>query len=126
MKISLRTMLVWAFVITGFGVGSVLIFVTDSNEPQLSTPEPTSTPLLAAELVSHRAAYQIVLGQARDGSPVNSASGQIGYGVEKVCGGWLSHQSGTMNLHLTTGDVAEQTMHYSVWEADNGEAFAST
>ncbi|MFC1673993.1 EipB family protein, partial [Pseudomonadota bacterium] len=77
----------------------------------------------AAELVSHRAAYKIVLGQARDASPVSSATGQIGYGVEKVCGGWLSHQSGTMNLHLTTGDVVDQTMHYSVWEADNGEAF---
>lgn len=80
----------------------------------------------AAELVSHRAAYSVGLAGARDGSVLSTVSGQIAYGVEKVCGGWLQAQSGTMNMHLSSGDVVPQTLHFSSWEADDASRYRFT
>jgi len=80
-------------------------------------------PAQAGELASHRAAYQVRLAQASDGVAITHASGQIAYGVEKVCGGWLLAQTGTMNLHLPSGDVIPQTLHYSSWEADDAASY---
>ena len=86
----------------------------------------STTTALAEEgvhLASHRAAYDVSLASVRDGVGINDVTGQIAYGVEKVCGGWLLAQSGTMNLHLATGEVAPQTVHYSSWEADDASQF---
>ncbi|MCR4377924.1 MAG: cell envelope integrity EipB family protein [Rhodospirillales bacterium] len=77
----------------------------------------------AVELASHRAAYDVTLAVSSDTAAVTAANGQIAYGVEKVCGGWLSAQSGTMNLQLTSGEVMPQTLHYSSWEADGGNQY---
>lgn len=73
----------------------------------------------AGELASHRAAYDVSLAGARDNVSISAASGQVAFGVEKVCGGWLSAQTGTMNLHLPSGEVIPQTLHYSSWESDD-------
>jgi len=77
----------------------------------------------AAELASHRAAYGISLAAVRDNAALSAVSGQVAYGVEKVCGGWLQAQSGTMNMHLATGEVAPQTVHFSSWEADDATRY---
>lgn len=80
----------------------------------------------SAELVSHRAAYGVSLASARDGVPLEAISGQIAYGIEKVCGGWLLAQSGTMNMQLPTGKVVPETMQFSSWESDDARNFRFT
>lgn len=86
-----------------------------------------SVPFTAsAELVSHRAAYGVSLASARDGVPLEAISGQIAYGIEKVCGGWLLAQSGTMNMQLPTGKVVPETMQFSSWESDDARNFRFT
>lgn len=80
----------------------------------------------AAELSPHRAAYAISLDQARETVDLSAASGQIAYGLEKVCGGWLAAQNGTLNLHLPSGEVAAQTVQYSTWESDDGSQYRFT
>jgi hypothetical protein len=77
----------------------------------------------AIELASHRAAYDVSLAASSDTKAVTAAKGQVAFGVEKVCGGWLSAQTGTMNLHLSSGDVMPQTLHYSSWESDDGHQY---
>lgn len=77
----------------------------------------------AEGLASHRAAYNVGLAWARDGVGIENATGQVAYGVEKSCDGWILAQTGTMNLHLPTGAVAAQTLHYSSWEADDSTRY---
>lgn len=77
----------------------------------------------AMELASHRAVYSVSLAVSSNTVAVTAASGQVAYGVEKVCGGWLTAQTGTMNLQLSSGEVMPQTLHYSSWEADNGHQY---
>ena len=80
----------------------------------------------AVEQASHRAAYVVSLDSIREDVALSSVSGQIAYGVEKVCDGWLMAQSGTMNLHLPSGEVLPQTMHFSSWESDDGSQYRFT
>lgn len=80
----------------------------------------------AAELSPHRAAYAINLDQASEAVDLSAASGQIAYGLEKVCDGWLAAQNGTLNLHLPSGEVAEQAVQYSTWEAADGSQYRFT
>lgn len=77
----------------------------------------------AAELASHRAAYEVSLAETSGSADITAASGQVAYGVEKVCGGWLSAQSGTLNMHLSSGEVVPQVLHYSSWESDDASQY---
>lgn len=89
----------------------------------LVAPQEPQAAQAAIDLASHRAAYGVSLSAVRDGVGITDVTGKIAYGVEKVCGGWLLAQSGTMNLHLSTGEVAPQTVHFSSWEADDASQF---
>lgn len=80
----------------------------------------------AVEQASHRAAYEVSLDSIREDVAISSVSGKIAYGVEKVCGGWLMAQSGTMNLHLPSGETLPQTMHFSSWESDDASQYRFT
>lgn len=85
-----------------------------------------AVPVKASDLAAHRAVYGVSLGENRDATGLNTVSGNIAYGVEKVCDGWLLAQSGTMNMHLPSGAVASQQLHYSSWEADDGSTYRFT
>ena len=74
----------------------------------------------------HKAVYAIGLGESREQGGVSGASGSIAYGVQKVCGGWVLAQSGTMNIHLPSGVAVPQVLHYSSWEADDGNQYRFT
>lgn len=74
-------------------------------------------------LVPHKAVYTVRLDETRGGVGLEAVSGSIAYGVQKTCGGWVLAQSGTMNMHLPTGDVFPQTLHYSSWESDDATSY---
>ena len=77
-------------------------------------------------LAPHKAVYAVSLGESRDRSGISAASGNILYGVQKVCDGWVVAQSGTMNMHLPSGGVVSQVLHYSSWESNDGERYRFT
>lgn len=80
----------------------------------------------AAELAPHGAVYDIRLAAARENVDISAASGQILYGLEKVCDGWLAAQNGILNLQLPSGEVLPQTVQYSTWEAADGSQYRFT
>lgn len=80
----------------------------------------------AADLAAHRAAYTVSQDASRASETVTAISGQIAYGVERVCDGWLMAQSGTMNMHLSSGEVVPQTLHFSSWESLDGARYRFT
>lgn len=80
----------------------------------------------AADLAPHGAVYDISLAAAKESVDISSANGQIIYGLEKVCGGWLAAQNGTLNLQLPSGDVLPQTVQYSTWESEDGSHYRFT
>lgn len=77
-------------------------------------------------LAPHKAVYSVSLGESRDRGSVDAVSGNILYGVQKVCDGWVLAQSGTMNMHLPSGAVVPQVLHYSSWEANDGGSYRFT
>ncbi|HEY9081127.1 EipB family protein [Magnetovibrio sp.] len=77
----------------------------------------------AADLVSYRAVYDVRLADAKRGSNVSAASGQIAYGVKQTCDGWLVNQTGTMYLQTATGDVVPQGLNFSSWESVDGTRY---
>ncbi len=80
-------------------------------------------PASALDIASHRAIYTVSLAKARGNIAIETISGQIAYGVKKVCGGWIQAQSGITYLHLNTGEVRAQTLHFSSWESDDGARY---
>ena len=76
--------------------------------------------VLAADLLSYRAGYKVSTGRNQQGSGIENVTGQIAFGSEKVCGGWLQQQSVTMHVNVVTGEVVSQSLHYSAWENDEG------
>lgn len=80
----------------------------------------------AANLVSYRAVYDVRLADAKRGSVISAASGQIAYGVKKTCDSWLSNQNSNMYLQTTTGDVIPQVVSFSSWESLDGAQYRFT
>jgi len=80
----------------------------------------------AANLVSYRAVYDVRLVDAKRGSSVTAASGQIAYGVKETCDGWLVNQTGTMYLQTSSGDVVPQALKFSSWESSDGTQYRFT
>jgi len=84
----------------------------------------TSSSVEAVEMVPYQAGYNLSLNDARESSSVSAVTGQIAYGVEEICGGWLFQQSGTMNMHLTNGKVVPQLLNFSSVEKDGSYQFS--
>lgn len=80
----------------------------------------------AANLVSYRAVYDVRLADAKRGSNISAASGQIAYGVKKTCDSWLANQTSKMYLQTTTGDVIPQVVSFSSWESEDGAKYRFT
>jgi len=79
-----------------------------------------------ANMVSYRAVYDIRLADAKRGSNISAASGQLAYGVKKTCDGWLVNQTGSMYFQTTTGEVLPQPLTFSSWESATGTQYRFT
>ncbi|MEG3619182.1 DUF1849 family protein [Magnetovibrio sp. PR-2] len=77
----------------------------------------------AANLVSYRAIYDVRLSEARSGSAVTAASGQIAYGTKENCDSWIINQTGAMFLQTSEGDVLPQPLNFSAWESQDGTQY---
>ncbi|MBL4614708.1 MAG: DUF1849 family protein [Magnetovibrio sp.] len=77
----------------------------------------------AANLVSYRAIYDVRLADAKRGSNISAATGQIAYGVKEACDSWLANQSSNMYLQTTNGDVIPQVVSFSSWESRDGKHY---
>lgn len=77
----------------------------------------------AANLISYRALYDVRLVEAKRGAGISAASGNIAYGVQKTCDGWLVNQTGTMVLQTGAGDNVPQALNFSSWESTDGTSY---
>ncbi len=76
------------------------------------------------DLVAHRAAYEIRLGEQKDSnSGVVDVSGRVVYGLKKTCGGWIMEQDHAMNIHLQNGKAVPDRVQFSSWEADDASRY---
>lgn len=83
-----------------------------------------TSPVGAVELAAYQAGYTVHLGKTRDAAAISAVTGQIAYGVEKICDGWLFQQSGTMNMHLPDGKIIPQVMNFSSIETGSKYQFS--
>ena len=78
-------------------------------------------PLTAAELVSHRAAYSLKIGEVRPGGAVVDVSGVMTMDVEKSCDGWILAIRRVMNIVTAGGGQFTEDMRFAGWESANGD-----
>ena len=79
-----------------------------------------ASPRAAAEMVSHRAAYSLKIGEVRQGGSVVDVSGLMTMTVEKSCDGWILAIRRDMKIATADGgDVSEDT-RFAGWESTNG------
>ena len=78
-------------------------------------------PLVAAELVPHRAAYSMKTGMVRPGGAVVNVSGLMTMAVEETCDGWILTIRRAMEIVTADGGKITENMHYAGWESKNGD-----
>ncbi len=78
-------------------------------------------PLAAAELVAHRAAYSLKIGEVRSGGAVVDVSGLMTMAVEKSCDGWILAIRRAMEIVTADGGKVTEDMRYAGWESANGD-----
>ena len=78
-------------------------------------------PLAAAELVSHRAAYSLKIGETRQGGAVVDVSGLMTMAVEKTCDGWILAIRRAMDIVTADGGTVTEDMRFAGWESANGD-----
>ena len=80
-------------------------------------------PAEAANLVSYRAVYDVRLSEARSGSAVTAAGGQIAYGTKESCDAWIVSQTGGMYVQTSEGDTIPHPVNFSAWESKDGAKY---
>lgn len=80
----------------------------------------SATPVVAIELVSHRAAYRLALDPSRASQDVESAAGAMLYEVVDRCGAWTVQQRFTLQVVGRGGQTYEMSSDYVTWETQDG------
>ncbi len=80
-------------------------------------------PAAAANLVSHRALYDMTLGAVSSRSGIIDAQGNVYLEVEESCEGWTLEQRFRLNVVYADGPETKITSSYSAWESRDGSHF---
>lgn len=87
-----------------------------------NAPAPPATESGAAEMLAHRALYQLTLDTAQS-SDVIAATGTMGYEVTDACDGWAVRQELRMAITNADGQQVQMASDYATWEAKDGLKF---
>jgi hypothetical protein len=71
--------------------------------------------LAAAELVAHRTAYSLNIGEVRSGGAVVDVSGLMTMAVEKSCDSWILAIRRAMKIVTADGGKVIEDMRYAGW-----------
>ena len=74
----------------------------------------------AAQVVPHRAAYQLSLDRASSASDVVDVTGTMDFEWADSCNGWTVKQKSLMTVGYSTGESAELGWNLLSWEAKDG------
>jgi len=74
----------------------------------------------AAQVVPHRAAYQLSLDRASSASDVVEVTGTMDFEWADSCNGWTVKQKSAMTVGYSTGESAELGWNLLSWEAKDG------
>lgn len=76
----------------------------------------------AAELLAHRAAYDVTLAAARARS-VTGVNGRMEFVWKDVCDGWTIEYRARLSVAFAERGVRDMSWRYSAWESDDGRRF---
>lgn len=74
----------------------------------------------AAEILPHRAGYELTLKSARSGSGVIDVTGVLSYDWTDSCDGWVIEQRYVLQVVRGDGPVVEISASYANWESKDG------
>jgi hypothetical protein len=80
----------------------------------------------AASIASHRAAYVLSLGNAKANSGVSAIEGGMYIDWQEVCGGWTIAQRMRFKVYAEEGEVIDNDISFSSWEAQDGLSYRFT
>ena len=84
----------------------------------------TSQSVVAGGVVSHRAFYEMTIGEMNKNSTVLSVSGRSAYSVERDCDGWRSVEDYVIEFGGAGGNVQRILSHFESWESDKGDKYS--
>ena len=76
----------------------------------------------AAELLAHRAVYDVTLAAARAQS-VTGVDGRMEFVWKDVCDGWTIEYRARLSVAFAERGVRDMSWRYSAWESDDGRHF---
>jgi hypothetical protein len=79
--------------------------------------------LRAADLVGHRAVYDIALASAADGSGIQGAGGAVLYQFQETCDGWITENRTVLGIQFEGKAASETVWTYTSWESKDGHRF---
>jgi hypothetical protein len=74
----------------------------------------------AADIVPHRAGYELTLKSVRSGSGVIDVTGVLSYDWTDSCDGWIIEQRYVLQVIRGDGPVVEISASYANWESKDG------
>lgn len=77
-------------------------------------------PAPAAEMISHRAFYQLTLASLSSDSEISAVQGGIGYEISDSCDGWIVEQQYFMQIQWSDGNEVESSDSFRSWESKDG------
>jgi hypothetical protein len=78
----------------------------------------------AANIVGHRAFYEMRMGQANENAVVQSVSGRSAFVLEEDCDGWRSSEDYIIEFDNGEGRTDRMLSHFESWESDSGEQYS--
>ncbi|MGB1683979.1 MAG: EipB family protein, partial [Candidatus Puniceispirillaceae bacterium] len=78
----------------------------------------------AANIVGHRAFYEMRMGQADKNAVVQSVSGRSAFVLEKDCDGWRSAEDYMIEFGNGDGRTDRILSHFESWESDSGDQYS--
>ncbi len=106
------------FRLSALVTSAVLLTAAATPAPQ---PVPAqSQPVLATELLSHRAFYKISLDSAKNDSDVKAAQGLMMVEWQDACDGWIVQQKMDIQFTHEEGEGAHLLTNYTTWESKDG------
>jgi len=84
---------------------------------------PASADAAGAQLLSHRAIYDMQLYSAHRGSGLSGARGSMVYSFRESCEGWTSETNVKMQLIYAEGDQVGTDWAFASWESKDGKSY---
>ncbi|MCW9036197.1 MAG: cell envelope integrity EipB family protein [Rhodospirillales bacterium] len=77
----------------------------------------------AAEIVNHRAHYNVSLKSVQNKAGLVGVKGTTDFYFNDVCNGWVIENFSKIQFHYGDGQIIDTTWNFSAWESKDGKRF---